>query len=347
MKSRSEELFERIKTGGEEAIDELILNAVSEELYLDFKRSTGEGGGKALHNKDRANYGRAISGFGNSEGGVIVWGLECKPDADGADVVGTKFPIEKPQRFKSWLEGATSGVTVPAHGSVEHNIVSTADVDKGFVVTMVPKSNDAPHQTVHGQRYYMRAGSSFLPVPHAVLAGMFGRRPQPWVYHRWDIPTPERLGKDRVKLSVGLVLHNDGPGIAELMFVNVLLEEFIGPNCKLSFSNPDLQDWSGYFSYARHLSVIARDGVRLPPKAWVTPFNIEIELHPPFETPFKFSGECGAVDTETWRFDMHASPADIEKGFSDFIEAMDSGVSAFDAATLLTDPILRRSDREL
>ena len=346
MKNRAEELFERIKTGGEGTIDDLISNAVSEELYLDFKRSTGEGGGKSLHTKDRANYGRAVSGFGNSEGGVIVWGLECKPGADGADVVGAKYPIESPQRFKSWLEGATSGVTVPAHGGVEHDVVLSADADKGFVVTMVPKSNDAPHQTVPSQRYYMRAGSSFVPVPHAVLSGMFGRRPQPWVYHRWDFPAPERLGKDRVKLSAGIVIHNDGPGIAELMFLNVMLEEFIGPNCQLGFSNPDTQDWSGQFSYSRHLSVIARDGVRLPPKAWVTPFLIEIELHPPFETALKFSGECGAVNTETWRFNVHASPAEIEKGYNDFIEAMDSGSSAFDASRLLVNPIFGKYDRE-
>ena len=91
MKTRAEELFERIKTGGEEAIDELIANTVSEELYLDFKRSADEGSGTALHSRDRENYGRAVSGFGNSEGGVIVWGLECKPGADGVDVVETKF----------------------------------------------------------------------------------------------------------------------------------------------------------------------------------------------------------------------------------------------------------------
>jgi len=74
---RAEDLFELIVARGEQAIDELIDARASEELFLDFKRSADNGSGRALHNSDRANLERAISGFGNSEGGVIVWGVDC------------------------------------------------------------------------------------------------------------------------------------------------------------------------------------------------------------------------------------------------------------------------------
>lgn len=75
---RAEDLFERLKQGGETAIDELIEQRQAEELFLDFKRSADGASGRRLHDNDRQNLARAISGFGNSEGGVIIWGVDCR-----------------------------------------------------------------------------------------------------------------------------------------------------------------------------------------------------------------------------------------------------------------------------
>lgn len=64
--SRPAELFARIKAKGANAIDELIESRVSEELFLDFKRSADNGAGRTLHDTDRKNYSKALSGFANS-----------------------------------------------------------------------------------------------------------------------------------------------------------------------------------------------------------------------------------------------------------------------------------------
>ena len=77
---RAEDIFERIKKEGEAAIDEFILTRKAEELFLDFKRSADNGSGLKLDNKDREHLSKAISGFGNSECGVIVWGTDCSKD---------------------------------------------------------------------------------------------------------------------------------------------------------------------------------------------------------------------------------------------------------------------------
>jgi hypothetical protein len=62
-----------ITARGGEAIDDLIAAQASEELFLDFKRSADDGKGRALHSSDRNNLAKAISGFGNSGGGVVLW----------------------------------------------------------------------------------------------------------------------------------------------------------------------------------------------------------------------------------------------------------------------------------
>ena len=185
---RAEDIFEKIKKAGEQAIDEFIIDRKSEELFLEFKRSSDNGSWSKLSDLDREHLAKAISGFGNSEGGVIVWGIDCSKDKDHADVAHAKYPIQNVKRFVSWLEGIVSGCTVPPHTKVQHqDIILDGKTGNGFVVTLIPKSNHAPHQVVGKYHYYIRAGSNFVHTPHAVLAGMFGRRPQPDVYHNYSV----------------------------------------------------------------------------------------------------------------------------------------------------------------
>lgn len=103
MENRAKHLFDRITEKGLNAIHEFIEDRKSEELFLDFKRSSDNGGGRKLSDTDRNNLSKAISGFGNSEGGVIVWGIDCSNLADGSDVANAEFPIANPTRFCSWL----------------------------------------------------------------------------------------------------------------------------------------------------------------------------------------------------------------------------------------------------
>ncbi len=183
--ARDEDIFNKIIREGELAIDEFILTRKSEELFLDFKRSADHGSGTFLNQKDREKLAKAISGFGNSEGGVLIWGVDCSKDKDHADVAHTKFPIHNPKRFLSWLEGSVSGCTIPPHSRVQHHCIVKPGEDIGYVITLIPKSNHAPHQVVGSLKYLIRAGSDFVPTPHSVLAGMFGRRPQPRVFNMY------------------------------------------------------------------------------------------------------------------------------------------------------------------
>ena len=142
---RAGELFEKIKSEGKSAIKEFILTRKSEELFLDFKRSANDGDGESLNVNDRKNLQKAISGFGNSEGGIIVWGVDCSKDFDGSDVAKAEYPITNVKRFASWLNGVISGSTIPPHTGVQNHCLEIDDKDKGFVVTYIPKSENTPH----------------------------------------------------------------------------------------------------------------------------------------------------------------------------------------------------------
>lgn len=316
---RAEDIFNALIENGVDAVDRFIEEAASEELFLDFKRSADNGGGARLHNNDRKNLAKAISGFGNSEGGVIVWGVECSRDPVTGDVASEMAPIQQVARFRSLLEGVISGLTVPPHGKVQNHAISNED-GSGFVATLIPMSNHAPHQTVNEKRYYMRAGSDFVPVPHAVLAGMFGRRPQPNVYNAFTL-SPPQVNPDQeggVIIEVGLVLYNEGPGIAENIFLNVLHQYLPGPNCGATYSNPDANMWIGQFMWGRKMHVISRDGIRLPPDAEVIPFTITLNFTPPFDEQLKFTGICGCSGGPSYTIEIARTAEQVRDAVEEF-----------------------------
>jgi hypothetical protein len=84
----------------------------------------------------------------------------------------------------------------------------------------------------------MRAGSSFLPVPHAVLAGMFGRRRQATIFNTYA-SAPARAVKDldgqmTIEVKIGFQIHNKGPVLARDLYSDFRL--FLPkPKCEASF----------------------------------------------------------------------------------------------------------------
>ena len=133
--SRAEDIFQKLIYFGEDAIDEFIVNMQTEELFLDFKQavSIGKNNGTTLHKDDRKNLAKCISGFGNSEGGVIIWGVECSRDIDIGDVAKAKVKVKNVYRFLSWLENAISGCTIPSHNGVRNHIISSDKDGNGYV----------------------------------------------------------------------------------------------------------------------------------------------------------------------------------------------------------------------
>jgi hypothetical protein len=262
--SRAQDLFDRLTGGGEAAVLAFIAEPVTEELFLDYKRSADNGAGTALNNRDRSNLAKAISGFGNSEGGVIVWGVDCRSDPSRGDVPTGPVPIQNPIRFKSWLEQATTGLTVPPHDGVRHHAISG-----GFVASLIPSGQHAPYQMAADSSYYIRAGSSFSKVPHAVLAGLFGRRPQPSIKQLFLVPADPEAIAGGIGTQIGVVLRNFGRGIAEDIFLNLSMTSHPGSNCDIRTQpSSEAEVWQGRsLKGGLQIQMMTRPSFRLPPEA--------------------------------------------------------------------------------
>lgn len=320
---RAEEIFEKLKREGEAAIDEFIIARQSEELYLDFKRSADNGRGpRVLHENDRNNLAKAISGFGNSEGGVVVWGVDASRDIDFADVARAKAPIENVKRFVSWLEGTISGRTLPAHPGVNNHAIEVGG-GAGFVATLIPQSNLTPHQCIFDSRYYMRAGSAFLPLPHSVLAGMFGRRPQANLVHTFASSGAEIGGHpgpmDIVSVNATFQLHNKGLGIARDLYSDIRI---VVPKsrCEAMFSHPN-DHWNSRTQLGVWFSSISKEDFRLGPESMTDLFNLHIALRPPFsQHEFWLKWTFGCDGTPVTILEVSHSLSEIEALHRQFLE---------------------------
>lgn len=315
--SRALDIYTKIKKEGEKAIDEFILTQQSEELFLDFKRSAVNGDSTFLDSRDRNNLAKAISGFGNSEGGVIVWGVECKRGIDGADLPKTKFPIKNTKRFVSFLENAISGCTIPPHSRIKNHAILKKNGD-GYVATLIPKSDDAPFQDVVEKRYYIRAGSNFEPISHDLLAGMFGRRPQPKVFTIFLYSPPE-IVENSIKVTVGFTLRNGGKVLASDLFLSVWVMSGPGENTTIGFE-PNDANFQGYWSLGRNYSVVSKPGFRLPPASQVQPVVLEATFTPPFGDDLKIEITCGCEGGRLYKSTLKNSAKNIKRVYDEIME---------------------------
>jgi hypothetical protein len=328
-RNRATELFERFVTGGEATIDQYITEEISKELFIDYKRVTNEGANPKLEQSDRENFARAISGFGNSEGGIIIWGVDCRNDPERGDVPETKFPIHKVKRLLSYLEGAASGCTIPPHDGVRHHLIERSGSDEGFVVTLISKSMFAPHQCFVGKykgRYYVRVGSNFEQAPHGLLTGMFGKTPAPYVFHAWQLgggvspasyaPVVSPLPTSTPFVVGKLVLRNHGRTIAKDLYVNYVFS-LPGPNCMLYPRT--CQGWTHHESIRDWRHLIAPEGHRLPPSGMVNAVDFRVYLKPPFEQHFPYEISFGCDGSQVFRIVKTVSVDDLTNAYSVFM----------------------------
>ena len=307
--SRAEDIFQKLIYFGEDAIDEFILARQTEELFLDFKQAVSDGKNfKTLHKDDRRNLAKAISGFGNSEGGVIVWGVECARDIEVGDVAKAKVKVKNVHRFLSWIENAISGCTIPSHNGVRNHIISVDENGDGYVATYIPKSELTPLMTTSNSTIYIRSGSNNVPAPYAVIAGMFGKRPQPNIellIEDKSIEVIESVDEDvlypntidnppekYIKLHFSVIAENKSNAIAKELYFSLTTESTGSDYNKVRLTGYNQMDVISGIS--GHFNLMTKPEMRLPPRGKLKFTNVQIILSEFAEDDFCLNGVIGA-----------------------------------------------------
>ncbi len=208
-------LFTQFIKGGKEFLNKVVEDSWIEDFLLDFK--TLEHHSAPMTKSDMQNFAEALSGFANSDGGVIVWGIDARViNSNSPDVAQKLCPISYLKRFCSDLQRYTPQLVAPSIVGVEHYPIYESDSsDTGFVISFIPKSEVDIHmaQAKDQHRFYYRSGNSFRHMEAFMVADRFGRRPQPKLDLEYRFEQGGSSGRNiEVRLVIGI--KNCGQGIA-------------------------------------------------------------------------------------------------------------------------------------
>jgi len=196
-------------------IDRYIAESQEENLNLDFKVVNRS---DLTHADDKKNLSKALSGFANSNGGIIIWGIDGRKNADGVDCACGKREIKALSLFMSTLNELTGEAVYPPVSAVRHRAIPVS-ADSGFAVTIIPESDSGPHMARLGEdRYYKRSGDSFYRMEHYDIQDMFGRRKRPELQLITKLSFAgggSNGGKRYVNVQVTYALENVGRGAAK------------------------------------------------------------------------------------------------------------------------------------
>ena len=180
-----------------------------EHLHLDFKTVKSA---SLASTDDRRNLAATISGFANSSGGLIVWGIEARKNADGIDCATSIALVEQPALLLSRLNALTGEASDPMPDGVRHKLIEFSP-GRGVCVTLVPESDAGPHMAKLGEnRYYKRIGDGLYKMEHYDIADMFGRRRKP------KLCVFYRVVGTHSNAEVHLGLRNEGRATARAPF---------------------------------------------------------------------------------------------------------------------------------
>ncbi len=191
-----------------------------EHLYLEFKEISNPD----FSNKDdKKNLAKVISGFANSDGGIVIWGIKAKKNDQGIDCAQALMPIDNVSLLVSRLNSLTSDFASPLVDGIRHEKLDVGQ-DRGFVKTLIPVSLSGPHMAKAGEnRYYKRNGDSFQQMEHFDIADMFGRRLKPQLALSTKIMSGYTQGSN-IQCRVIISIRNTGKGIAKYPYLAIHLE---------------------------------------------------------------------------------------------------------------------------
>jgi hypothetical protein len=208
-------------------------------------------------------------------------------------------PIKQPIALRTLFDGAIGGLTLPAHSGVE-NLPLLTGTGEGFVITHVPAGLHVPYQTLYPkQEYYIRAGSSFLSTPHAVLAGLFGRAPQPYPAPvvRFGAVGAQTTGRRFMQLRLNVSVVNKGRGFAEDIFC-VVDAKWPQPNAvRYELDATHVRDAPGGWrntNYGRDYYTQMLGNMKLPPGAEARVLIVKIEIGRGGLGDYAFTVSCGS-----------------------------------------------------
>ncbi len=204
-------------------IESFVENKITEDLYIEFKTSNFP----VKSEFDNKNFSKCISGFANSSGGIIIWGIKASKNKDGIDAASNIKPIKGVIKFENHLKRIEGKSVIPMIPGIEYRRILKND-DEGFLLVYVPPSDRTPHMALYaGKHYYKRSGDSFYVCEHFDIMDMINRKRTPKLYVDLEseiIWKKVQNNKEKIRYHGFITIKNIGNVTAKNLFILVKVQ---------------------------------------------------------------------------------------------------------------------------
>jgi Putative DNA-binding domain len=167
--------------------------------------------------KIRELWSKSLSGFANSGGGLVIWGIDTKP-VDKHDVPTYLALVPNPNQLEGLLKNYLATEVEPPVLNVR--LRSIADENgEGFVVADIPPSELKPHEAKFQGCYYIRASHQHVVAGPSLLRILFYPNSSPVLELACDSDTYS--GSPAHGYTVKFQLHNKGYATATDLLIEV------------------------------------------------------------------------------------------------------------------------------
>jgi hypothetical protein len=198
-------------------LEELIQNGETEGLLLECKSPTAP----RLTKEMQVHLAKAVSGFSNTAGGVVIWGISTTKHAHtGLDVLSQIEPVGDAGHFEHHVARIIPTLTSPSVVSYHTKVVRQNPRDtKGVVLAHIPPSSGDPVQSNQDSLFYFRSGDDFTVAPYEMIKRLFSATESPDLEPLFVAELVAR--KKDGAYSIPITLCNASSAIAEHVKVSV------------------------------------------------------------------------------------------------------------------------------
>ena len=180
-----------------------------EDTWLDCKRKSHPTNG-SLDESDRSNFAKALSGFANTSGGVLIFGLDARSNDEGIDIIQTLNPISNLNLFESELRETESRIVERAIPGIEYKkFIIDHDGDRGIIVIYVPEGPNPPYRSLVDKEFYVRTGDSFGPCDVSQIESLLFKKMKP------DLDVKIFIKFENIFLDIYFQITNIGYSVAK------------------------------------------------------------------------------------------------------------------------------------
>ena len=200
-------------------INALIENEAEESVHLDFKAA----GSLSKEDKKKAEIAKDVSAFANSDGGVIVYGME-----EQNHKAHSLSYIDGNIYTKEWLEQVIQdNIQRRIEGLEIFPIRKDGDIAKSIYVVKIPRSSNTPHMSID-KCYYKRNNFRSVKMEEYEVRDLFYRESTPNLKIVGYNFSPKEINNDCITFDFIAQVWNDSNTLATMYKLNCCINNYIG-----------------------------------------------------------------------------------------------------------------------